>query len=43
MGQRDLGGDGGGTIWASLGLAGWLELGVGLWVELRLVRGLELK
>ena len=37
------GGDGGGTIWASLGLAERLKLGVELCVELRLVHGLELK
>ena len=42
LGRRDLG-RGGGTIWASLGLAGQSELGVGMWVELRLVYGLELK
>jgi len=44
--QRDLGRGGGGrggTIWASLGLAGRLELGVEQCVELRLVCGLELK
>ena len=43
---RDLGRGGGGrggTIWASLGLAGRPELSVRLCVELRLMRGLELK
>ena len=37
VGQRDLGGGGGDTIWAGLGLAGRSKLGIGLLVELRLV------